>query len=107
MFDILFDIVKQEIVFSSDGDPSSDFETTDNPSVQNGGILLYARVPNNQSIMSGIGFGEQVMSGKMDKVAFELSRWQAQATLDGATLASWTAKNNGNTGIIQTNVSYE
>lgn len=101
MLDILFDIKAREIVFAN-----NDFATTTNPSVQNGGILLYARVFNNQAIMSGVGMID-VLNSKMDKVAFELNRWQAQAKLDGATLAAWTANNVGPDAIIETDISYE
>ena len=86
MFDIEFDITTREIFFN-DG-PSGDFISTTNPSVQNGGILLYARTPNLTNPILGIGI-EQIMNSNSANATFEMNRWKAQAVTDGATIATW------------------
>ena len=86
MDDILFDITTREIVLRN-----NDFDTTDNPSVQNGGILLYGRGMNPLLPMYGIGLIPEVIDGNTRDLVYELNRWQAMALLDGATLAKWSA----------------
>jgi len=87
MLDIGFDIEKREIMMLPDG---SDFDLTDNPSAQNGGILLYARCPNLTNPIAGIGV-EEFINGNQTTATFQLNRWKSQAYSDGATLAKWTA----------------
>lgn len=99
--DILFDISTREIVFKN-----NDFATTKNPSVQNGGILLYGKGVNALSPMLGIGILE-IINGNMTNGAFELNRWQAQAKLDGATIAAWQAEPLNGSANILTEVSYQ
>ena len=101
MFDIEFDIVTREIVMKN-----NDFATTANPSVQNGGILLYSRCAILSSPMSGVGV-EDMMGANMSKVAFEMNRWQVMAKNDGATIARWEASPiGGNQVAIKTYESY-
>ena len=100
MFDINFDITTREIIFSN-----NDFATTKNPSVQNGGILLYARGMNPVSPMLGVGILD-VINGGMTRATFELNRWQAQAKTDGATIASWSGQPLNGSADILTEVSY-
>lgn len=101
MNDITFDIVNREIVLKN-----NDFEQTVNPSVQNGGILLYSRCANPVLPILGIGILEVINAG-MSKVAYELNRWQSQAKDDGATIAGWKSNPvNGSADII-TDISYE
>jgi hypothetical protein len=102
VFDIQFDIVTREIVMKD-----NDFTTTENPSVQNGGILLYSRCTNLGQPMAGIGM-EEVIGADMTKTAYELNRWQQMAKDDGATIAKWSAIQLPNNVVgFQTEVSYE
>jgi hypothetical protein len=101
MLDIEFDITTREVVTTAPPFSGNfDFATTDNPSVQNGGNILYSRCANPLAPMIGIGILE-VMGSNNSKVAYEMNRWQAMTTNDGAVLAKWTATNTGgnNTGI--------
>lgn len=100
MFDIKFDITNRE-VFMLNGD----FVATSNPSVQNGGILLYGRCIDPINPTVGIGI-EEGINANGNKMAFELNRWQSMAIADGATIAKWTASNNGNDADILTDISY-
>jgi len=101
MQDIWFDIVAREIVLQN-----NDFELTTNPSVQNGGNVLYSRAANPLAPMVGIGILE-IIGGNGSKAAYEMNRWQAQMITDGATLAVWTATNEpGNNIEISTEQSY-
>lgn len=107
MYDLQFDITTREIVLSDPlGSESLDVVTTDNPSVQNGGILLYARCPNVVYPMFGIGI-EDIMNTNSAAAAFEMNRWQQQAKLDGATIAKWTATTQGNEITLSQKISYE
>lgn len=101
MIDIEFDIRTREIVFKD-----NDFKLTKNPSVQNGGIILYSSCANPLAPMVGIGILE-VIGGNMTKGTFEMNRWQAQALNDGATIASWSAKPIKNDFEVLTKVSYQ
>lgn len=99
--DILFDPITRDIVLKG-----NDFITTDNPSVQNGGILLYARASNLLRPDFQIGI-EEVMGSNMGKVTYEMNRWKAMANADGATLVNWSASNSGNDFGLNLNISYE
>jgi len=101
MKDILFDITTREIVMKN-----NDFATTENPSVQNGGIILYSQCANPLVPMMGVGI-LNIINGNMTKAAYELNRWQAQAKTDGATIATWTAEPIGGSANIHTDISYE
>lgn len=90
MLDIVFDIITREIVMTGSG-VTSDFATTDNPSVQNGGILLRSKVAVLTNPMYGIGLPEQVMGSHASVVTAELNRWKAMCIKDGGTLAKWAA----------------
>lgn len=100
MLDILFDIITRDIVMADD-----DFATTVNPSVQNGGNLLFSRCANITQPMSGIGM-EDVVNSNSGKATFELNRWKQMAALDGATLATWTATTSQDGIDFKTNQSY-
>lgn len=86
MLDINFDITTREIVMKN-----NDFTTTENPSVQNGGNILYSRCANSLQPMTGIGILE-IIGANGSKAAFEMNRWQAQTLNDGATIAKWASK---------------
>jgi hypothetical protein len=96
-----FDPVKREIVIAND-----DFALTDNPSVQNGAVLLYGKGTNLLNPIIGVGI-QSFMNSGMPKVAFQMNRWQQMAKNDGATIAKWTASGTGNTATIDQYVSYE
>jgi hypothetical protein len=102
MYDISFDIESREIIMKN-----NDFATTDNPSVQNGGIMLYSRCANLQFPMAGIGVEDMIGAG-LTKATYELNRWQAMAKNDGATVAKWKAEQlPGGIIAIEPEVSYE
>lgn len=86
MLDLLYDIVKREIVLA----PNGDLVTTTNPSVQNGGALLYSSGANIDVPDAGIDI-ERLLNGGAGNPSpsFELNRWRTQAINDGATLAEW------------------
>lgn len=87
MNDIRFNIATREIDFTPDG---SDFAVTSNPSVQNGGILLYSLGAFPLTPMLGVGLVPQVINGARRDFIYCLNRWQQQGYQDGATLAKWT-----------------
>lgn len=68
---------------------TGDFATTDNPSVQNGGILLTSRVAILSSPMNGAAVFEQAMGGHISDATKELNRWKAMCITDGAKMAKW------------------
>lgn len=101
MYDIQFDVVTREIVMKD-----NDFLTTSNPSIQNGGILLYSRCCHLSHPMAGIGV-EEVMGSDLTKTTFEMNRWQQMVKDDSATKVGWKAVPNvGNEIIIEVEVSY-
>lgn len=102
MHDILFSIVTREIVMDND-----DFAVTENPSVQNGGILLYSLGAIPLLPMYGVGLVPQVINGARRDLVYQLNRWQQQAYQDGATLAKWEiTPHNGDEELLN-QVSYE
>ena len=103
MYDIEFDIINREIFFEAG--PTGDFISTSNPSVQNGGILLYARTPNLTNPIPGIGI-QQIMNSNSANATFEMNRWKAQAITDGATIATWTGTQISGGLDIKENVNY-
>ena len=107
MLDIMFDITTREIQMSDalfSGD--EDFLLQDNPSVQNGGILMYGRAFNLDFPMAGIG-AEENINAPASKMAYEANRWQQMAKADGATIAKWTTEIVGLNQInIHQQVSY-
>lgn len=107
MNDILFDIITREIVLTDSLFTTDlDFKTTDNPSVQNGGICLFGRCINLSYPMFGIGM-EEPMGANMNKMAYELNRWQTQVKNDGATVATWKAVYiQPNKADFETDISY-
>lgn len=100
MNDLLFDIVTRELVMAD-----NDLVTTSNPSVQNGGILLFSRCAFINNPMIGVGM-EQTIGGSPANATFELNRWKQQAIADGATLATWNASYPNGNLTFETNQSY-
>lgn len=101
MEDVKFDIVTREIVMHD-----NDFALQSNPSVQNGGIALYSRADNLRFPMFGVGV-EDMMNANMTKVAFEMNRWKAMVSDDGATIVRWSAVPLAGSEVgISTEVSY-
>lgn len=87
--DIVWNVQTRDIEFATDGD----FLTTDNASVQNGGILLEARCMNILFPAAGIGFNSQVLGGNTSQAAFQLNRWVSQVRADGG-VANWKRNTN-------------
>lgn len=81
MEDILFDLITREIVFIGVGD-NSDFELTQNPSVQNGGNIMYSRAANIYKPIFGIAV-EEFINGNATNAATQLARWKQQVQADG------------------------
>lgn len=102
MRDILFSIITREIVMSN-----NDFAVTDNPSVQNGGILEYSLGAFPLTPMYGVGIVPQVIGGARRDLVFLLNRWQQQAYQDGATLAKWIIEPANGDEELFNFVSYE
>lgn len=105
MMDLLFDITQREIVLSKGS--HGDFVTTSNPSVQNGGMLLFSRGCNLSNPMMGIGIEEIVNAGAGAPTAtYEMNRWKAQVALDGGK-ATWSSIPSANNNFDFTgNVDY-
>lgn len=84
MKDLVYDIELQDWAFQ-DGD----FVMTDNPSVQNGGIILLARAFNVDNLILGIGIN-QIRGGSVSQATFEMNRWKQQIYADSgrATVTS-------------------
>lgn len=81
MEDIEFNIITREIDFTGVGN-NSDFTLTQNPSVQNGGIIMYSRAANIYLPIFGIAV-EQFINGNQTNAAKELARWKQQVVQDG------------------------
>lgn len=86
MLDLNFDIVTREIVMKD-----NDFDTTVNPSVQNGGILLNSRGAFISNPMAGVGL-ENTINAIATILAREMNRWKAQVLNDGGTICRWNAE---------------
>lgn len=84
MQDIYFNTVTREISIKN-----GDIVLTDNPSEQNGGILLYAKGFNLSFPLLGVGINDVINAGAGTDAVFELNRWKQQALNDGATGAEW------------------
>lgn len=102
MNDILFDVSTREIVMVG-----NDFAQTPDPSVQNGGILLYGRCFNPLLPMFGIGLTPEIINGNTRDLTYEQNRWVSQAVLDGATIASWSGTTTPQNANIVNNISYD
>ena len=100
MKDVLFDLENREIVIAG-----NDFETTENPSVQNGGIILYSSGANPLRPALGVGI-IKVVNGNVTNLAYEMNRWQTQLNEDGATIAKWSAEPVNGDAAIHTEQSY-
>ena len=106
MQDIYFDITQRDI----DLDSTGDFVLTQDPSVQNGGIIQFSRCAFITNPMLGIGM-ESVVNTNSLKTSVEMNRWQNQAVNDGATIAQWSSNIIGGSGYgtvnIKTQISYD
>lgn len=102
MQDLHFDLPTRELTMKN-----NDFVLTANPSVQNGGNLLYSKGANPELPMFGIGLIPDVINGPTRGLVFQLNRWKAQAILDGATLAEWSGVNTSQTTAnFEVDISY-
>lgn len=88
MKDIVFNPISRDLEFAENGD----FLLTENPSTQNGGILLEARCMNILKPAFGIGFNSQILGGPRENAALQLNRWVSQVNADGGK-AKWATKN--------------
>lgn len=102
MLDIKFDIATREIVIKD-----NDFALTDNPSVQNGGIIEVSKGANPLQPMLGIGLLPGIIGGPVRRLTFEMNRWRSQVVNDGATLAVWIpGPMIGKNAKVETKISY-
>jgi hypothetical protein len=101
MKDLQFDIITREIVMVN-----NDFATTKNPSIQNGGILLYSKGANPLLPLFGIGLIPEVIEGNAKVLTYEMNRWKFQAVQDGATLAQWSAIPGARNTNTEIDISY-
>lgn len=93
MIDFVYDIDAQDLVVQTGG-----LITTDNPSVQNGGLILLARAFNSLNPILGINVN-QVRGGSVLQANYEFNRWKSQVISDGGKAAvSAITDNAGNTG---------
>jgi hypothetical protein len=90
--DIAYDITALDAILTAEGD----FAVTDNPSTQNGGIILQARGFNRSNLLLGIGLSE-VHGEDITEFATQMNRWQTQVTGDGGQAAWSYDPNSGNT----------
>lgn len=81
MTDLLFDPIKRDMIFSTDGtfEVSSDQSTL---SKQNGTIMLEARAMNIIAPIFGIGYNSQILGSNSGEAAKQLNRWNTQITQD-------------------------
>lgn len=77
--DLKWNPITRNLEFNKDGS----LAVIENPSTQNGGIILEARCMNVNQPQAGIGFNSQVIGGNLGNVALELNRWNAQIAADG------------------------
>lgn len=101
MKDLQYDIKARDLVVSN-----GDFVTTDNPSVQNGYLILAFRGINSKNPILGINVN-QVSRGSVLQANYEFNRWRQQVVQDGgrASITS-TTDVEGNVTFKWT-VSYE
>ena len=90
MLDLAFDIETREVQTEN-----GDFQIAENPSIQNGGILLYSQNALILNPTLGIGING-VIGSPVSKVAYEMNRWKKQAMDDSAKNASYTITNDSN-----------
>lgn len=101
MIDFEFNIITREIVVKN-----GDFFETNNPSVQYGGIIEYARAFNVYFPTLGVGIQDIVNSATND-LAFLMNRWKQQVTSDGAKKAKWSyVTGAGNSIELLTQIDY-
>lgn len=94
MKDLMYDINARDLVMKN-----GDFVYTDNPSVQNGMLLLLSRANNIRNLIMGIGIN-QLRGGTVANVSYEMSRWKSQVQQDGGQASvSVNADSTGNTEI--------
>lgn len=77
---------------------------TENPSVQNGMIILNTNCINPYKPDLGIAFNP--INSQQSSVNFELNRWKNQCLKDGAKVANFTATSTGVSNVA-TDITYE
>ena len=82
--DLSFDGVTRQMPLTENGD----FIINQNPSVQNGIIILKGRVVNLVKPQVGVGFDSQILGGTESEAAFQLNRCVIQIQQDNGQ-AAW------------------
>lgn len=100
MLSLEYDIEEQDLVITNGG-----LTLTDNPSVQNGGIVLLFRSFNVDNLILGIGIN-QIRGGSVLQANYEMNRWRAQVVKDGGRASVTTRMDGGNT-FFNWGVNYE
>lgn len=101
MKDLSYNIELQDWDFAN-----GDFVVTDNPSVQNGGIILLTRAFNINNLILGIGIN-QIRGGSVAQANFEMNRWKQQINSDGGSAGVTTTKDQSGNAIFSWEVNYE
>ena len=101
MIDIAFDITTREIQFEN-----GDFKLTENPSIQNGGIIKDGTCVNIYFPTIGVGINENLINSPIEKVDYLMKLWQQQCRQDGATAADYKLTQNVSDINIEIDVSY-
>lgn len=84
MLDLVFNPITRDMPLTANGD----FETTSDPSTQNGAIILESRTAVLANPAVGIGFNSQVLGDDVANATFELNRCVGQIRADGGA-ADW------------------
>ena len=101
MQDIEFNTITREIEFEN-----GDFKLTENPSIQNGGIIKDSTCANIYFPTIGIGINENLINSPIEKVDYLMKLWQQQCRQDGATAADYKLTQNVSDINIEIDVSY-
>jgi hypothetical protein len=88
MADLKFDIDTMELAIK-DGD----FVLIDNPSAQNGALILKTQNCNLYTPTLGVNIVNSILDNT--GVQFHLNRWKEQCKADGAILAEYTINDDG------------
>lgn len=105
MKDLRYNIETQDWDMLVREDGGVDFQITEEPSEQNGGIILLFRAFNSSNPLLGINVN-QVRGGSVLQANYEMNRWKAQIFADGGRASFKTILVNGDTNFIW-EVNYE
>ena len=99
MSDIRLNIETRDFVIEN-----GDMAIIENPSEQNGAVLLYAKNFNLQYPLLGVGIDE-VLSGNIQTISTTLDAWKTQVEQDGGE-GRWELSTNINTTNVNIDVNY-